>query len=1160
VDYDSLHHRLFVGDTGRLYVFDVAPQELQDFPGAKIVWRSRPGEGNPITMGVGLVDSKNQRLFVNQGSNNRILVFDIRPEAFSAASEPVAVLGQPDFASTAPGIGPDRLAGPAEMAYDDRHDRLFVTDAGNFRFLVFDGRDIRTGVSAIAVLGQDDFHSRERHDPLDFTRIQPGGRQMTYDPATDRLFVVTGGAGIADNRVAVYDAAPERMKNFPDLIAVIGKPGEGRYDAVVDEVNVMWPGVGAHSVDSDNQLLYVMEGHGGGNRISIFDVHPERLRSGQPAVGVIGHIGDDGEPSFTRRSPSDRANDVNFYPRDTALDTVDHRLFATDQYQERILGFQLDPMNRVLDYRASIVVGQPDFFGGEMRPTSARTVKTPFALAYDERHKRLFAMDSWANRVLVFDADPRRLQNYPAAIAVIGQRDFVSFEEGTTERAIFADLRRTSGGITPGGSRAAGLAYDRAHDRLFVADGGNSRVLVFDVAPERLENYPAAIRVLGQPDFTSGRTVQPESEDGNAALSVPRAAVSARSFGNQRPGGMTYDEKHQRLFVSDGQNHRVLVFDARPERLTNGADAIAVIGQPDFSSHQSGRSDRQLNGPDGIAYDYARDRIYVSDHENNRVLVFDAAPDRLGNGPSAVAVLGQKDFESLHRRGRTGFGGSGVRFIYDPRGLAFDSENRRLYQASGAATNLMIWDMPRAVREVAIPGRSTVRLDSLGVRERGESSPDSDRAGYAVVDSDAPLGLVSSLIAGRDVLDETRGERASRLLMSQIFAPGVRASREVVFYRDQRSGSDTALSIVNPGPGSARLKLTLRDSSGRTTAASGREVQASAQLALRTSELSGAEEVGTISMESSQPVYAAAVGSSTNERGERLFRPVAFSREGRGGGGGRAAIAGLVDGGGFRSEIALMNPGGHEIAGRIRYLSQQGDVRRTDGFRIPASGVFLWTTEGAAPQPEKGFAIVEATEAGPVASGTVYFRKGGALVSARGLSPAAVYSDQEAQLVWFPVDTVPSLLRSGRIRQLVTVANPEPIRQVDVRFSLTDAFGKEIGLYEIVVLPQSQQSFDIAELFDRTRFARASLKVLTDLPVGIDSHQEITTVRDEVVEVGVSGVNERDMGSGPWLVTDFLDRGEVATQVHLINPRKEASRGTISFFTPEGKPMSVTLR
>ena len=179
------------------------------------------------------------------------------------------------------------------------------------------------------------------------------------------------------------------------------------------------------------------------------------------------------------------------------------------------------------------------------------------------------------------------------------------------------------------------------NDRLFVSDGGNHRVLVYDVAPDRLRIGMAASIVLGQPDFTTGER-------------------NSTPTGFYQPAALLYESTHARLFVSDGNNNRVLVFDADPSVLTNGAEPAVAIGQPDFRTFDAGRSRSVIDGPDGLAYDYANDRLFVSDHGSDRILVFDAHPARLDNGPEAQHVIGQPDFDT-RRLGPCAPTNSGIR-------------------------------------------------------------------------------------------------------------------------------------------------------------------------------------------------------------------------------------------------------------------------------------------------------------------------------------------------------------------------------------------------------------------------------------------------------------------------------------------------------------------
>ena len=53
------------------------------------------------------------------------------------------------------------------------------------------------------------------------------------------------------------------------------------------------------------------------------------------------------------------------------------------------------------------------------------------------------------------------------------------------------------------------------------------------------------------------------------------------------------DSVHQRFFAIDGRSHRVLVYKVAPEVLTNGMEAMAVVGQPDFLPNSPVRLDTE---------------------------------------------------------------------------------------------------------------------------------------------------------------------------------------------------------------------------------------------------------------------------------------------------------------------------------------------------------------------------------------------------------------------------------------------------------------------------------------------------------------------------------------------------------------------------------------
>ncbi|MFH1777293.1 MAG: RHS repeat-associated core domain-containing protein [Candidatus Omnitrophota bacterium] len=131
--------------------------------------------------------------------------------------------------------------------------------------------------------------------------------------------------------------------------------------------------------------------------------------------------------------------------------------------------------------------------------------------------------------------------------------------------------------------------------------------------------------VLGQLDFTTN--------DSNYG------GLSASSL--SRPGTVSTDGVH--LYVADYFNNRVLIYNNIPA--TNNQPADVVIGQPDFTSNLANNgniSSQSLWGPMAAYSD--GERLYVADHFNHRVLIYNSIPTE--NFAEADIVLGQPDFTS----------------------------------------------------------------------------------------------------------------------------------------------------------------------------------------------------------------------------------------------------------------------------------------------------------------------------------------------------------------------------------------------------------------------------------------------------------------------------------------------------------------------------------
>lgn len=322
---------------------------------------------------------------------------------------------------------------------------------------------------------------------------------------------------------------------------------------------------------------------------------PPLLEPKGPSVVLGGHDAFEGPLAPSRTSL--------YGPRAAIL--AEGACWVADTGHHRVLGWSRIPEDDGAP--ADIVLGQTDFHTERRLAAAPLTMNMPVGMAALVGGG-LAVADSWNHRVLVWRRAPTT--GAPPDL-VLGQ---ATLDAGESNRG--HDAPRADTLFWP----FALLVHE---GRLFVADAGNRRVVVFDTIPD--QSGAPADRVLGQ------ATLDERSDNGGGP-------ADARSLRWPHALAIVGGD----LAVADAGNNRVLVWRGIPEQ--PNAPACLVIGQRDLAGvdHNLGAYDptaRALNMPYGMA---ATNRtLFVADTANSRLVGYDLP---LAPHAAAARLTGQEAF------------------------------------------------------------------------------------------------------------------------------------------------------------------------------------------------------------------------------------------------------------------------------------------------------------------------------------------------------------------------------------------------------------------------------------------------------------------------------------------------------------------------------------
>jgi uncharacterized protein (TIGR03437 family) len=501
--FDS-DQNLWVVDGGNRRVLRFAASDLNlgnNFPHANLVL----GQPNMTTVGTAVASSTRTanngfaypfavafdsagRLFISDGlpdySVSRVLVFT---PPFSNGQSAARMLGV-IATSTASQDVIDKtiMFGPSAIFFPGG--KVSVVDSFSHRILTYDSFDQWPAQTttfsplAISVFGQPDFHNRVINGSTNTWAGTSLTRGVSIPPPTGSTLSGPVGAFATPTALYLSDTGNNRVLVLPiagstlaPATAVLGQDNftslginlvEGReFDFTASQgANTVAEGGVAIDESGDTPHLYIADTYN--HRILGYRDF-RKVQGGSKADIVIGQPDLNSNVCNITGNPDGATANSLCLPMGVTVDAAGN-LYVADTGNSRVVRFPAPFANPALLPAADLVLGQRNFTSqGRITDPGITTMTSPYGVAISPGNG-LFVSDVSANRVLYFAFSSNGTfsanDNGRAATKVFGQQNFTTATVGSTDSTLNFPRH---------------LSVDN-EARLYVADTGNNRVVVFD--------------------------------------------------------------------------------------------------------------------------------------------------------------------------------------------------------------------------------------------------------------------------------------------------------------------------------------------------------------------------------------------------------------------------------------------------------------------------------------------------------------------------------------------------------------------------------------------------------------------------------------------------------------------------------------------------------
>lgn len=534
-------------------------------------------------------DSKD-RLYVSDGVQSQFYRVMVFVPGFGIGMSATRILGL-DFPlsnSNTPITYPNNYALIDAVGLFTTGENLWVCDAGQNRIVEYDvfenwpapgtvvpNQPITAQVSPpmLRVLGQTSFTSSSM------------ANQGLAQP-TNATFYGAYGAAVNGTDIWVADTYNSRVLDFPQqsggvyttASGLVGQLAfsynapnliEGREVNFVSGAaagatieNVPLGGAGV-AVDHNSNPPHLYVADTANNRILCFkSVYTVGFNNAVQADMVIGQNGPTDYYDWQYNSPTNLQGSMSqtglFLPTDVLVDPQGN-LWVADLGNSRVLRFP-PPFSQPAgtQIQPNLVLGQFSFTGTPQTTASPETMSAPFGLAMFS-NGAIAVSDAGLNRVLIFTKPSGGdFQNSQSAAIVLGQQNFTNTGASNSAAGLYSPRH---------------IAVDTS-DRLYVADAGNGRMVVWDGA----------------------------NSAGNGAASN----LSIAAF--NQPQGIKVSKITGEIWIADSQNNRLLRLPEYDTLIVSSTPTSFTVTNPIIPT-QTGPLAIELDDVDNIVIAEAANRV-----------------------------------------------------------------------------------------------------------------------------------------------------------------------------------------------------------------------------------------------------------------------------------------------------------------------------------------------------------------------------------------------------------------------------------------------------------------------------------------------------------------------------------------------------------------------